>query len=134
MVDSSYKLRYATDIIHKLSVKPADPNKQIKLFSGGNQQKAVIGKWAAAKANVFIFIEPTAGVDVGAIKEIYDLILSLAESGAAIIIISSSVNEIISLSEKLMIIRDGTVVYEKRINETSEDEILKISMGGVAKN
>jgi ribose transport system ATP-binding protein len=119
---------YATGVMNQLSVNPRQPNKLIKFFSGGNQQKAVIGKWLKAEAKVYIFVEPTSGVDVGAIKEIYDIILQLAQSGAAVLIISSSAKEIISLSERVIVIRDGELVFEGRKTDCSHDQLLAISI------
>jgi len=119
---------YATGVMNQLSVTPRQPNKLIKFFSGGNQQKAVIGKWLRAEAKVYIFVEPTSGVDVGAIKEIYDIILQLAQSGAAVLVISSSAKEIISLAERVIVIRDGELVFEGQKTDCSHDQLLAISI------
>ena len=121
---------YAEQVMQQLNVNPRHPNKAVKFFSGGNQQKAVIGKWLKAEARVYIFVEPTAGVDVGAIKEIYDIILRLAEDGAAVMVISSSTKEILSLSDRVIVIRNGAVVHEARKADCDYDQILAISMGG----
>lgn len=121
---------YAMEVMNQLSVNPRQPHKAMKFFSGGNQQKAVIGKWLKANARVYVFVEPTAGVDVGAIKEIYDIILKLAEHGAAVIVISSSTKEILSLAERVMVIREGEVVYEGPKKNCNYDQLLAISMGG----
>jgi ABC-type sugar transport system ATPase subunit len=119
---------YAVGVMNQLAVNPRQPNKLIKFFSGGNQQKAVIGKWLKAEAKIYIFVEPTSGVDVGAIKEIYDIILHLAQSGAAVLLISSSAKEIISLSERVIVIRDGEQVFEGRKTDCSHDQLLAISI------
>ena len=122
------KLDYATGVMNQLSVNPREPGKRIKFFSGGNQQKAVIGKWLKADARVYIFVEPTSGVDVGAIKEIYDIILHLAAAGSAVILISSSMKEIISLSERVIVIREGEIVFEGKKTDCSHDQLLSISI------
>ena len=122
------QLDYATNVMNRLSVNPRQPDKLVKFFSGGNQQKAVIGKWMKAEARVYIFVEPTSGVDVGAIKEIYDIILQLANAGAAVIVISSSAKEIISLSERVIVIREGEVVFEGKKSDCSHDQLLSISI------
>ena len=122
------QLDYATNVMNQLSVNPRQPNKLVKFFSGGNQQKAVIGKWMEAEARVYIFVEPTSGVDVGAIKEIYDIILQLAGAGAAVLVISSSAKEIISLSERVIVIREGEIVFEGKKSDCSHDQLLAISI------
>lgn len=122
------RLDYAVGVMNQLSVNPRQPDKQVKFFSGGNQQKAVIGKWMKAEARVYIFVEPTSGVDVGAIKEIYDIILHLAGAGAAVLVISSSAKEIISLSERVIVIREGGIVFEGKKSDCSHDQLLSISI------
>ena len=124
------KAAYAKEIIDRLTVKPNMPLMPIKFFSGGNQQKAVIGKWMSAKADVYIFVEPTSGVDVGAIKEIYDIILQMAHSGSAVIVISSSVKEILSLAESVFVIHDSELTYTSPKKACTYDQLLAISMKG----
>jgi ABC-type sugar transport system ATPase subunit len=130
---SGRKAAYARDAIGRLSVRPNLPAMQIKFFSGGNQQKAVIGKWMSAKADIYVFVEPTSGVDVGAIKEIYDIILHMARSGAAVIVISSSTKEILSLAERVFVIRDKELVHAAPKKSCSYDQLLAISMTGRAR-
>lgn len=122
--------RHATEVMDQLNVNPRVPERAVKFLSGGNQQKAVIGKWLKASGRVYIFVEPTSGVDVGAIKEIYDIILRLAEGGAAVLVISSSTREILSLAETVVVIRKGAVVHQAPKVECNYDQILAISMGG----
>ena len=81
-----------------------------------------------AEARAYIFVEPTSGVDVGAIKEIYDIILHLAGAGAAVLVISSSAREIISLSERVIVIREGEIVFEGKKSDCSHDQLLSISI------
>jgi ABC-type sugar transport system ATPase subunit len=121
---------YAEQVMQQLNVNPRSPGKAMKFFSGGNQQKAVIGKWLKANARIYVFVEPTAGVDVGAIKEIYDIIMRLAEDGAAVLVISSSTKEILSLADQVIVIRNGAVVHRARKADCDYDQILAISMGG----
>ncbi|MEX2692988.1 sugar ABC transporter ATP-binding protein [Rhizobium mongolense] len=130
LIRSGLHGKYALDVMNQLAVNPRTPNKAIKFFSGGNQQKAVIGKWLKADARVYVFVEPTSGVDVGAIKEIYDIILKLAEQGAAVIVISSSTKEILSLAERVMVIREGGIVFEGPKKDCNYDQLLTLSMGG----
>ncbi|HVJ41902.1 MAG TPA: sugar ABC transporter ATP-binding protein [Dongiaceae bacterium] len=130
IVNTKRKAAYANAVMDQLNVNPRQPNKAAKFFSGGNQQKAVIGKWLKADARVYVFVEPTSGVDVGAIKEIYDIILRLAEGGAAVIVISSSTKEILSLAERIIVIRNGAVVHDAPKQDCNYDQLLAISMGG----
>jgi len=130
LVNGRLKDGYAQAVMGQLNVMPRQPDTIVKFFSGGNQQKAVIGKWLKAEARVYVFVEPTSGVDVGAIKEIYDIILRLAESGAAVIIISSSIKEILSLAETVVVVRKGAIVHEARKTDCNYDQLLALSMGG----
>lgn len=132
MLRKSAKAEYAKGVISQLTVKPNLPEMAIKFFSGGNQQKAVIGKWLTAKADVYVFVEPTAGVDVGAIKEIYDIILQIAHEGAAVIVISSSTKEILSLAENIFVIRDKVMIFAAPKKSCNYDQLLGISMHGRA--
>ncbi len=130
LVLTGRKVSYAQGVIRKLNVKPRIPLMPIKYFSGGNQQKAVIGKWMSAKADVYIFVEPTAGVDVGAIKEIYNIILRMAHEGAAVVVISSSIKEVLSLSELIFIIRDKVLTFKGAKKDCTHDQLLALIMGG----
>ncbi|MGH6939626.1 sugar ABC transporter ATP-binding protein [Hypericibacter sp.] len=124
------KLTYAEQVIKRLQVKPDTPGKAMKFFSGGNQQKAVIGKWLSAKCRIYIFVEPTSGVDVGAIRDIYEIMLGLAREGAAVILVSSSMREIMALSENVIVIRDGKAIYRAPKAKCTHDQLLGISMTG----
>lgn len=130
LIRGKLKLRYAAETAERLAVRPAAPMRPVKFFSGGNQQKAVIGKWMSAKARLFIFVEPTAGVDVGAIKEIYDTVLALARAGAAVILISSAVEEIMTLAETVMVVHDGRLVHRAPRADCTHDRLLTLSLGG----
>lgn len=130
LINARKKAAYADEVMNQLNVNPRQPNMVVKFFSGGNQQKAVIGKWLKASARVYVFVEPTSGVDVGAIKEIYDIILRMAEGGAAVIVISSSTKEILSLAERVLVIREGAVVHQAPKTDCNYDQLLAISMGG----
>jgi ABC-type sugar transport system ATPase subunit len=131
-VRSGHKLAFAQATMNQLNINPRVPERTMKFLSGGNQQKAVIGKWMSSKSGIYIFVEPTSGVDVGAIPEIYATILGLAEHGAAIIVISSSLNEILSLSETTMVIRKGQRIFEGPTRDCTYDQVLSLVMSGQA--
>ena len=86
----------------------------LKFLSGGNQQKVLIAKWLMTGARVFIFDEPTVGIDVGAKREIYALIAGLAERGAGVIVISSELEEVVGLCNRVLVLREGRQVGELR--------------------
>jgi ABC-type sugar transport system ATPase subunit len=130
LVGERAKSAYAEKVMERLNVKPRQPEKQIKFFSGGNQQKAVIGKWLEANAKVYIFSEPTAGVDVGAITEIYQVILRVAREGAAVIVLSSTLHEVLALSETIMVIYGGAEIFKAKRSGCNYDMLLGISMTG----
>ncbi|WP_243009046.1 sugar ABC transporter ATP-binding protein [Clostridium sp. AM58-1XD] len=100
-------------------------------LSGGNQQKVVIGKWLATGNQFFIFDEPTRGIDVGAKAEIYQLLDHLAAEGAAILMISSEMNEVIGLSDRVYVMYEGEIMGEFSHEEVSQEAIVAKSVGGV---
>ena len=99
--------RLADPVVADLRVK-ATSTQEVRLLSGGNQQKVVLGKWLAGAARIFIFDEPTRGVDVGAKVEIYQLMNRLTESGAGILMISSELPELLGMSDRILVMRGGT--------------------------
>ncbi len=103
---------------------------QVMFLSGGNQQKVVLAKWFATRAEIFIFDEPTRGIDVGAKEEIYKVMVDLLKQGKAIIMISSDMPELVSMSDRIMVMRNGRIVAEVQKDEISEENILKYSIGG----
>jgi ribose transport system ATP-binding protein len=113
-----------------LHVNPPHLDKPIKQFSGGNQQKIIIGRWLGAGSKVLIFDEPTRGIDVNAKSEIYDLMLKYAEQGNSIIMISSELPEILQMSNRILVMREGEIVKELSHHEATEEKVLHYAMGG----
>jgi ribose transport system ATP-binding protein len=120
--------RLAEPIVADLRVK-ATPTQPVRLLSGGNQQKVVLGKWLAGDARVFIFDEPTRGVDVGAKVEIYNLMNRLTESGAGIIMISSELPELLGMSDRILVMRGGTIAAEFDAAAATQEKILSAALG-----
>jgi len=118
----------AEEYVEKLSIKTPNLNKMVRSLSGGNQQKVVIAKWLASKAQIVIFDEPTRGIDVGAKLEIYRIINQLLEQGTAVIMISSEMPELLGVSDRIMVMREGHLVAEFAKNEATQEEILKCAM------
>jgi simple sugar transport system ATP-binding protein len=108
----------------RLNVKAINDNARVVELSGGNQQKVVIGKGLIQKPRIVIFDEPTRGVDVGAIAEIHQLINRLADEGLAVIVISSYLPEIMNLSDRILVCRQGRVVEEFSPHEATEEKIM----------
>lgn len=128
LVLKSALLGHGREIVNQLAVHPAAPATKMRYFSGGNQQKAVIGKWLKRQQKVYIFSEPTSGVDVGAIRQIYEIMLKMAEDGAAIILISTSFNELLSLSERIMVVHSGKVAAEAPRSAFDRDSLLAATL------
>jgi ribose transport system ATP-binding protein len=114
--------------INNLAIKTPSPDQVVRNLSGGNQQKVVVGKWLAAKSNVFIMDEPTNGIDVGAKEEIYSLINTLSREGAAILMISSYMTELMGICDRILIMRNGTIVADVPRQEFDEEYILGLAI------
>jgi len=124
----------ASELIKRLQIKTPDSNTSVKSLSGGNQQKVVLGKWLAGEQKVFLLDEVTAGIDIGAKFEIYEFVGDLAESGAAIILATSDIQEAMGLCDRLLIMHRGTIVSELIPEKTSREEVLMNMMGGGVRN
>ena len=102
----------AIQMIEKMRVVPPDPDAEIRLLSGGNQQKVIVGRWLCVQPKVIILDEPTQGIDVGTKAQIYALVMDLARSGCGIILISSEFIELVNLADRILVIRDGRTTAE----------------------
>ncbi len=118
----------AAPVVSDLRVK-ATPAQEVRLLSGGNQQKVVLGKWLAGAARILIFDEPTRGVDVGAKVEIYQLMNRLTESGAGIIMISSELPELLGMSDRILVMRGGTIQAEFDAADATQERVLSAALG-----
>ena len=111
-------------LVKILSIKTPSINTRVEFLSGGNQQKVVFAKWLIGKARVFIFDEPTKGVDVGTKKEIYILMNKIIKEGGSIILISSDLPELLALSDRILIMHRGEIKGELKRQEASAEKIL----------
>jgi ribose transport system ATP-binding protein len=118
----------AAELIDRLRIVTPSPRRLVKFLSGGNQQKVVVGKWLAAGSRFFVFDEPTRGIDVGAKAEIFALIEGLVAQGAAVLMISSELPEIVAVCDRAYVMRDKTVVGELSRSDLSEENILRLAM------
>ena len=123
-------VKLAKKYIDTLKIATPSVFQKAMFLSGGNQQKVVLAKWFATQADIFIFDEPTRGIDVGAKEEIYKIMIDLLKQGKAIIMISSDMPELISMSDRVMVMRSGSTVAEIQKGEITEEHILKYSIGG----
>jgi len=121
-------MRRVGALVEKLRISPPDPLRPARVLSGGNQQKIVIGKWLNAGCRLFIFDEPTRGIDVGAKMEVFSLIEGLAEQGAGILLISSELQEIVHACDRAYVMRGGRISGELAHDELSEQNILRLAI------
>ncbi|MGC0913938.1 sugar ABC transporter ATP-binding protein [Pantoea sp. XAF26B01_ASV70] len=120
--------REALRVMGDLKLRPLDIEKTIGTLSGGNQQKVIIGRWVAADANVFLFDEPTRGIDIGAKSEIYHLIEKLAQAGKAIVVVSSEMTEIMRISDRVLVMREGRITKELTGSAITEENIARYAI------
>jgi len=118
------------EMIDRFSIKLNDLSQTVNNLSGGNQQKVLLVKWLSQDADVFIFDEPTRGIDVGTKTEIYELIKSLAKAGKAIIMVSSEMQELIAICDRILVVNEGRIVTEFMEDEATEEKILEQAIPG----
>ena len=124
-IDAGAERRAVDELIGRVDVRPPDPSRRFDRFSGGNQQKAVIAKWLAIEPSVAIFDEPGQGVDVGSKAAISKLICSLAERGCAVLVIDSDLDELVSLSHRVIVMQDGRPKVELQRGGISRAQVLE---------
>lgn len=118
--------------IKSLDIKASTIQQLVETLSGGNQQKVVIARWLYSSARIFLFDEPTRGIDVGAKSEIYGLVRALAEEGAGVLIISSEVGELVDVCDRVYVLRQGRIVSELDRDDISKEAILALALTGTA--
>lgn len=119
----------AKEFVESLSIKTPSVKQKVAYLSGGNQQKVAVAKWLAADCDVYIFDEPTKGVDVGAKQEIFTLINDIAKAGNCVIYATCENSELLSITDRMYVMFDGQVMAELETAKTSEDEIMYYSTG-----
>ena len=119
----------ADTFVRKLNIKTPGIRQRVMYLSGGNQQKVVLSKWLARESDIFLFDEPTRGIDVGGKVEIYQLMNRLTSSGAAILMISSELPEILGMSDRILVMRNGRIRAEFAARETTQQAILSAALG-----
>jgi len=121
--------RTGQKFIKQLNIKANDARTRVVNLSGGNQQKVVLGKWFNTNGDIFIFDEPTIGIDVGSKQEIYKVMVDLLKQGKAIIMVSSDMPEVISMSDRVIVMKNGQTTAELTAEKISEENILTHSIG-----
>lgn len=116
-------------MVESLRIVTPTIEQDVKNLSGGNQQKVVLAKWLLTNAKVFLFDEPTRGIDIGAKEEIYKLIIELASKNKIVIIVSSDMPELIAMSDRIGVMKDGQLIKVLEENQISEENILHYSIG-----
>ena len=120
----------AEKTVRDVRIRLAGMDQPVGTLSGGNQQKVVLGKWVMAGARVYFFDEPTRGIDVGAKAEIHHLIASLAAGGAGVVVVSSEIEEILAVSDRILILHRGAIAGELAREHATEESIVELATGG----
>ena len=115
-----------------LDVRPPGVERPVRTLSGGNQQKVVLARWLLRECRVLLLDEPTRGVDVGARSEIYTLVRSLAARGMAVVVVSSEVEEVLGLVDRVLVVREGRIVHTGPAEDIDEHKVLDLVMEGSA--
>ncbi|BBL78371.1 ribose import ATP-binding protein RbsA 2 [Rubrobacter xylanophilus] len=130
LVDWGHLLRRAGEVVESLRIRTPSLEQEIRYLSGGNQQKAVIGRWMLAGSRVLIMDEPTRGVDVGAKVEIYELMNRLTEAGAGILMISSEMPEVLGMSDRILVMSGGRITGELSPREATQERVMGLATAG----
>jgi ABC-type sugar transport system ATPase subunit len=128
-MDSARERQAAIRYVNELRIKTPSVDQKVVFLSGGNQQKVVLSKWLCSQAEIFIFDEPTRGIDIGAKAEIYHLMNRLTAAGVAIIMISSELPEIMGMSDRILVMRGGQIAGEFSAEDASQEKILQCALG-----
>lgn len=128
ILDGRKERAAAEEFRKKLRIKTPNINRLSKFLSGGNQQKVVFAKWLCSEASIYIFDEPTRGIDIGAKSEIYQIINDLVAQGAAVIVISSELPEILGICDRILVMRDGRITANIARCDATQEKIMSYSI------
>lgn len=127
VIDTKKEIKIAEKYKKEISIKAPGINQIVKNLSGGNQQKVILAKWLAADADLLIFDEPTRGIDVGAKQEIYMLMNTLVEQGKAVLMISSEMEELMGMSDRIIILSEGCITGRLNKEEYAQETIMRLA-------
>jgi L-arabinose transport system ATP-binding protein len=133
-IDSKWETKNSLSFIDKLSIKTPSIKQLVGNLSGGNQQKVILARWLSENVSVLMMDEPTRGIDVGTKNEIYNLMYQLTEEGKSIICISSDLPEIMGVSDRLVVMREGEIVGVLTRDEMQEERIINLALSVDTKN
>jgi ribose transport system ATP-binding protein len=128
-VDHAAETTLAARGVADLRIRTPSLEQNVVLLSGGNQQKVVLGKWLAADVDVLVMDEPTRGIDVAAKVEIYEEMNRLTAKGAGILMISSELPEVLGMSDRILVMRQGRIVAEMEAAGASQEQVLRAALG-----
>lgn len=132
-VKAAVEKKLGVDMVDKLAIKPGDSQIPVGNLSGGNQQKAVLAKWLNRDLKLLIVDEPTAGIDIGAKEEIYKILESLAENGTSVIMVSSDLQELLRVSQRIIVMRKGGIFTEFSSGRITQEDVLMAESGILTK-
>jgi ribose transport system ATP-binding protein len=132
LIDRARERAAADTMIGELHIRTPGSEQLVRNLSGGNQQKVVLAKWLLGKARVLLFDEPTRGIDVGAKAEIYHLMVELAARGAAIVMVSSDLPEVLGMAHRILVIRGGSIAAEFARADATPDRVIAVATGAAA--
>ncbi len=128
-LDRKWQSNVCGDLIERLRVKTASQLTTVASLSGGNQQKVALAKWLMREPRVLLLDEPTRGVDIGAKQEIYDVLQQLSEQGLAIVFVSSEMEEVLALADRVLVLHEGGLCGELSRDEMSEEAVMRLAVG-----
>jgi L-arabinose transport system ATP-binding protein len=126
--DLKHERHLAREYIGRLSIKTPDESTAVKNLSGGNQQKVILSRYLADRIDVFLLDEPTRGIDVGARKQIYDLLYELAASGKTLIVVSSDLAEVTGICDRILVMRNGRIVGDLDRSEATAERLVRLAL------
>ena len=131
LVDRKGQLERASEVAEKLRIRMADIKQPIRDLSGGNQQKAVFGRWVLAGSKVLLLDEPTRGVDVGAKVEIYNIINEVTAKGGAVLMVSSELPEVLGMADRILVMSGGRIAGELPAEGTTQDDVMALAVSQI---
>ncbi|SDN88222.1 monosaccharide ABC transporter ATP-binding protein, CUT2 family [Psychrobacillus sp. OK028] len=129
-MDKRKEKSFAKEIVERLQIKTSNTETPLVYLSGGNQQKVAIGKWTSLDSTLYLFDEPTKGVDIGAKTDIYRLVREFARKRKSCIYFSSEIHEVLGISDRILVMYDGQIVKELSREEATQERILLYASGG----
>ena len=128
-VNGAGEKKLGKKMVEELDIRPGNPQIPVGNLSGGNQQKAVLGKWLSRDLKILIVDEPTAGIDIGAKDEIYKLLEELAAAGSSVILVSSDLQELLRVSQRILVMRKGKIFKEFASGQVTQEDVLMAASG-----